>query len=137
MNKNITVMTFWTFDILHPWHIFFLNEAKKYGDKLITIVARDENVVKFKKQTPLNNENIRLKNVENLSIASELRLGDKKNPLFWIQYYHPDIICLGYDQKWFLNLANDYIMKENIKIKRIDSFKENIYKSSLLRKEMV
>jgi glycerol-3-phosphate cytidylyltransferase-like family protein len=43
-----------------------LEEAKKYGTKLITIVARDENVIKLKNQAPLNDENIRLQNIKNL-----------------------------------------------------------------------
>jgi len=43
-----TVMTFGTFDIVHPGHIHFLQQAKTYGDRLITIVARDMNVQKFK-----------------------------------------------------------------------------------------
>ena len=41
-----TVMTFGTFDLAHPGHIFYLNEAKKLGDKLITVIARDANLKK-------------------------------------------------------------------------------------------
>lgn len=134
MLKETTVITFWTFDILHLGHIFFLEEAKKYGTKLITIVARDENVIKLKNQAPLNDENIRLQNIKNLWISSKVQLGDKKNPLFWLEYYHPDIICLWYDQEWFLNFANQFIIEQNIKIKRLPALREDIYKSSLLRK---
>ena len=36
------VMTFGTFDHLHPGHIYYLSEARKYGDYLITVVARDK-----------------------------------------------------------------------------------------------
>ena len=33
-----------TFDILHPGHLFYLEESKKLGDELFVIVARDANV---------------------------------------------------------------------------------------------
>ncbi|WP_290898688.1 adenylyltransferase/cytidyltransferase family protein, partial [Ferroglobus sp.] len=31
-----------TFDIIHPGHIRFLEEAKKLGDYLVVIVAREK-----------------------------------------------------------------------------------------------
>ncbi len=33
-----------TFDLLHPGHIYYLEESKKLGDELWVIVARDMNV---------------------------------------------------------------------------------------------
>ena len=36
------VMCAGTFDIVHPGHLYFFSEAKKLGDKLIVVVARDE-----------------------------------------------------------------------------------------------
>ena len=33
-----------TFDILHPGHLYYLEESKKMGDELWAIVARDANV---------------------------------------------------------------------------------------------
>jgi cytidyltransferase-like protein len=33
-----------TFDILHPGHIYYLEESRKLGDELWVIVARDANV---------------------------------------------------------------------------------------------
>lgn len=38
--KNI--LTYGTFDLLHPGHIYLLKEAKKLGDKLIVGVSTDE-----------------------------------------------------------------------------------------------
>ena len=34
-----------TFDILHPGHLFYLEESKKLGDELWVIVARERNVM--------------------------------------------------------------------------------------------
>ncbi|MEI6711388.1 MAG: adenylyltransferase/cytidyltransferase family protein [bacterium] len=41
-------MTFGTFDRFHPGHEYYLREAKKLGDTLITIVARDNTVERIK-----------------------------------------------------------------------------------------
>ncbi len=123
------VISFGTFDIFHPWHKYFLKEAKKLWDKLITIIARDKNVEKLKWKKPKNNENFRLLQVKKSNIADKVLLGDKENPLKWIDFYKPDIICLGYDQKGFSELLKKY---KNIKIVRIWAFKEDIYKSSKL-----
>jgi len=40
--KKKKVMVFGTFDIFHPGHRSFLNQAKKYGNYLIVVVARDK-----------------------------------------------------------------------------------------------
>jgi len=134
MNGKTIVITFWTFDILHPWHIYFLSEARKYWDILVTIVARDTNVIKFKKIAPVNDENMRLKNLKDSNIADIVELGDEKNPTKWIEFYNPSIICLGYDQKGFLQDVSSFLEKRSITVKKIWAFKEDIYKSSLLRK---
>ena len=54
------VMAFGSFDILHDGHKHYLKEAKSFGDYLVVIVARDENIVKFKGKKPKNDENYRL-----------------------------------------------------------------------------
>lgn len=46
MKKNVKVMVFGTFAVLHPGRLYFFNQAKKHGDKLIAVVARDVNVKK-------------------------------------------------------------------------------------------
>lgn len=42
------VMAFGTFDVFHPGHEYYLTQAKKYGDILIVVVARDKTVEKVK-----------------------------------------------------------------------------------------
>jgi len=42
------VMTFGTFDRFHPGHEYYLREAKKLGDSLLTVIARDVTVIKIK-----------------------------------------------------------------------------------------
>ena len=126
-------MTFGTFDILHPWHIWYLSEAKKNCDFLITIIARDINVKKIKWFYPINDENTRLKNIKNLNIANQVVLWDKND--FWktIKKFYPNIIFLWYDQKISENIKQ-LCKKLNIKLQIVPPFQPNIYKSSKLKK---
>ena len=42
------VMCAGTFDIVHKGHIYFLEQAKKFGDYLVVVVARDSTSEKNK-----------------------------------------------------------------------------------------
>ncbi len=121
-----TVMTFGTFDLAHPGHIYYLTESKKHGDKLITVIARDKTLTK-KTQ---HDENFRLAQIQKLQIADLVILGSETNKLSVITQYNPDIICLGYDQK--VNL-NELKQITNAKIITIESFKPHVFKSKLLK----
>lgn len=129
------VLSFWTFDILHPWHNYYLTRSKLYWDKLITIVATDENVLKFKWFDPKNNWLERVKNLKKLWICSTVVIWEGVDPLRWIDLYKPKVICLWYDQKWFSGELKNYIKDNNLDIKifRIPAFREDIYKSSKMR----
>lgn len=129
------VLTFWTFDIAHLWHNFYLKNAKFYWDKLITIISTDKNVKKFKWIFPENNAKNRLKNIKKLNISDEILLWEENSPMKYIDFYKPKFICLWYDQIWFSDILKKYIEEKNLKTKiiRINSFKENIYKSSILK----
>lgn len=126
-------ITFWTFDIVHKWHIHYLKESKKYCKKLITIVARDINVEKIKWVPPLKNETQRKKSVENLKIADKVILWDKIDPLKWIHKLKPNVLCIWYDQIGFLSLLEKKMGIYTPEIIRISWYKEGIYKSSLLK----
>lgn len=95
------VLVFGTFDLLHPGHRYFLREAKKYGEKLFVVIARDTNVFRVKNKWPRDNEKTRLEHVQKLSFVFKAYLGYKnwEKRYQMIQKIHPDIICKGYDQK--------------------------------------
>src|SRR5207245_1761445 len=44
----VRVMATGVFDLLHPGHVYFLREARKLGDELWVVVARDSTARKFK-----------------------------------------------------------------------------------------
>lgn len=124
-----TVLAFGTYDKLHPGHHFFLTEAKKLGDRLVVIVARDNNVLHYKNHLPQDNEQTRLANVQALDCVDEARLGyeDISKRLQVITDTNPDVICLGYDQAPGFKSPDP-----NIEVARLPAFQPETYKSSLL-----
>lgn len=130
------VMCAGTFDIIHPGHLYYLSEAKKYGDKLIVVVARDETSNNFKGKKPLHNEKKRIEAVRMLKIVNTAVLGKQGNIFDIIEDIKPDVICLGYDQKVQKQQLEDELTKRKLKAEviRIGSYMPNVYKSSKLRK---
>jgi len=128
------VLSFGTFDILHPGHTYFLKQAKKYGDFLVVVVARDLTVKKVRGRMGGNDEKIRKRGVENLKIADQVLLGDENDYYKVLDKVRPDVICLGYDQKSFTDDLEQELRKRKInsKIVRIKSYKPEKYKSSKL-----
>lgn len=124
-----TVLVFGTFDKLHPGHRFLLREAKKHGDRLVVVVARDHNVEKVKSRRPSQSEQERLTNIQAVPEVDEARLGledfNKKEQV--IAEIQPNIICLGYDQAPKFQSSNPHIQ-----VIRLPAFRPDIYKSSKL-----
>ncbi|MBU0497258.1 MAG: FAD synthase [Candidatus Thermoplasmatota archaeon] len=86
-----------TFDLLHMGHIFFLKEAKKLGDKLVVVVARDETVRRLKHE-PVIHEEIRLNLIKELRVVDEAYLGSTDDMYTIVEKIQPNIIALGFDQ---------------------------------------
>ncbi|MCS7102932.1 MAG: FAD synthase, partial [Candidatus Korarchaeum sp.] len=94
------VMVAGTFDILHEGHIKMLWEAKRLAGEdgeLIVVVARNENVKRFKKRDPVLDESSRAYIVKNLKPVDRVVIGEK-DPLDSVVKLRPDVIALGYDQ---------------------------------------
>lgn len=72
MDNKIVLVT-GVFDLLHDEHLNFLKKAKELGDKLVVGVESDKRVKEIKGITrPVLSEEIRRKNLENLSLADEV-----------------------------------------------------------------
>jgi FAD synthetase len=87
-----------TFDILHPGHIYFLTQARALGDELFVIVARDSNVTH--KPKPIVPEEQRLEMVNALEMVDKALLGSETDMFEPLKQIRPDIIALGYDQRF-------------------------------------
>jgi len=130
-------MTFGTFDFLHAGHEHYLKEAKKLGDEVITVIARDETVKKVKGSYPDHNEKERKKTLEDSRLSDEVVLGNLTDKYEVIRKHKPDVICLGYDQYAFTQQLQKEIISEglNTQIVRLDPFKPNLYKSSIIKEK--
>lgn len=133
-------MVFWTFDLFHKWHEFYISEAKKQVNRLIVVIARDARVQKIKNLIPIDGEAKRQQKIQDFCKKCQQEndilviLGDENDILAPIIEYNPEILFFGYDQK-----VPEKILQEkfpNIVTTRITSLKPNIYKSSILREKM-
>ncbi len=115
----VRVVATGTFDIIHPGHIRFLEEAKKLGDELIVIVAREKNV--RHKPKPIIPEEQRRRVVEALKPVDRAILGDEHDMFKPIIELKPDIIVLGYDQHFDEKKLEEELRKRglNTKVVRI------------------
>jgi FAD synthetase len=87
-----------TFDLLHPGHIYFLTQARALGDELFVIVARDLNITH--KPKPIVPEEQRLEMVNALEMVDKALLGSEKDMFEPLKQIRPDIVALGYDQRF-------------------------------------
>jgi len=129
------VIAFGTFDIFHPGHESYLCQAKKLGDYLLVVVARDETVEKVKGFRPKKNERERLKSIQTSKLADGIALGNLEDKFEIIKEYKPEIIALGYDQTSFSKELPKKLkdLRLNAKIVRLNAYKPEIFKSSKLK----
>ena len=136
-SQKINTLTFGSFDHLHPWHDYYLWEAKKYGNHLITIVASDKNISKIKNIAPKYPLEERVAALRALWISDEVVPGSNSYPMQWIEKYAPNSICLGYDQRGpFVDALESEIHKLwlDTQIIRVAAYHPEKFKSSLLKK---
>jgi len=129
------VMAFGTFDIFHKGHESYLKQAKKAGDYLIAVVARDKTVLSVKNKKSGNSEQKRKRILENSRLADKVILGSLGDKYAVIKKYRQDIICLGYGQNAFVDKLKDKLRQfglEKTRIEKLKPFYPKKYKSSLL-----
>lgn len=129
------VITFGTFDLLHPGHEYYLHQARSYGDFVITIVARDETVEKLKNKKPSHTQEQRVQALIDSGLCDQVFLGKPDHYYDRLLELQPDVICLWYDQHHLVPGLEKFLQthKLDIKIIRIPAFEPHIHKTSLLR----
>ena len=129
------IMIFGTFDLLHLGHISLIKQARKYGDNLILVLARDETVKKLKGFYPTQNIDQRAQKIADIKLVNKIVKGKLRNYYQVINNYQPDVICLGYDQTYLTDQLKDKIQQFNLKTKvvRLKSFESEKYKSSIIK----
>jgi FAD synthetase len=96
MTGGTRVVAQGTFDLLHPGHVHYLEEAADAGDELHVIVARRRNVTH--KPEPVLPDRQRRDMVAALDAVDEAILGHPADFLVPIEEIDPDVIVLGHDQ---------------------------------------
>lgn len=122
-----------TFDHFHPGHRDFLLQARKLGDELVVIIARDETVLRIKGFSPTDSTEVRRANVLEAGIADRVVIGHAGGDMFAIlDELRPHVLALGYDQR---------VSEETVHTRcpwcetvRLEAYHPDKFKSSLYRK---
>jgi FAD synthetase len=120
-----------TFDLLHPGHLYYLEQSRRLGDELHVIVARDVNVKH--KPRPIIPEAQRLRMVQGLRAVDHARLGDVADMFQPIREIRPAVITIGYDQHFSEAALERELAKrglDDIAVVRIGAYEGDLYCSS-------
>lgn len=102
------VFTNGCFDILHPGHVTYLQQARALGTKLIIGLNSDASIKRLKgEDRPLFNQSERLYALKRLGLADEIYIFDEDTPYNLIKAIRPDIIVKGGDYKSHQVVGND------------------------------
>ena len=92
------VMTNGCFDILHPGHVSYLENARKLGDRLIVAVNTDESVKRLKGESrPINDLNARMAVLAGLASVDWVVPFAEDTPQRLIGEISPDLLVKGGD----------------------------------------
>lgn len=121
-----------TFDLLHPGHVYYLEESRRLGDELHVIVARDVNV--RHKPKPVIPEDQRLKMVSALKPVDFAHLGDLTDMFRPIEEIRPAVITIGFNQHFEESGLADSLRHRGIEceIVRIGTYDKERFCSSRL-----
>jgi FAD synthetase len=116
------------FDILHPGHLFLLQEGAKLGEVYV-IIARDATVVKYKKKLPIISQEQRLEVIRAIKYVTYATIGEKNGKyLEKAISLQPDIILLGPNQRISQSFLKEELQKLNaghIQVKRLEKFNDD------------
>jgi|AP95_1055475.scaffolds.fasta_scaffold03967_8 FAD synthetase len=128
---HMKILTFGTFDHLHPGHLAYLNEAKSMGD-LFIIVARDSHVEEIKGAAPDQSEEFRMAALKEAFPDATILLGDSEDYLVPVRQINPDLIVMGYDQRLPPGVSEEEL---GCKVVRAAPLDPDIHKSSLRKQK--
>src|SRR3989339_568334 len=120
------VLIFGKFDIVHPGHIYFITQAKKFG-QVTAVLESDKMIKELKNYQPFNAEKIRSKNLKQFGVNVYLRNGEDAKTI--IEKLKPDVLCFGHDQEFLRQMFSGLT---NFAIKNIEPFGRGLFKSSRL-----
>ncbi|MFW9901033.1 MAG: adenylyltransferase/cytidyltransferase family protein [Candidatus Thorarchaeota archaeon] len=136
------IMIAGTFDLIHAGHVYLINEAAKLGDVYV-VVATDKNRELFSGERPIIPQDQRLEVIKNLKNVKDARLGRSDNDtLKTVEEINPDIILLGPDQKFSIEILEKKLKEKNlnhIEVRRLKTYydKYELHSSSLIKQKII
>jgi FAD synthetase len=102
------------FDLIHPGHISYLQQARAFGDELVVVVACDDTVRKNKHE-PITPDYMRAKIVGSLKPVDAAIVGKNNGDMFdTVREVKPDVIVLGFDQHFDVDKLKESLEKEGL-----------------------
>jgi rfaE bifunctional protein nucleotidyltransferase chain/domain len=96
--RKTVVLTNGVFDLLHPGHVRYLQEARREGDALIVAVNSDRSVRAIKGPArPLNPDYERAEVLAALECVDGVVIFDEDNPQTIVSRLQPDVLVKGAD----------------------------------------
>ena len=115
------VFTNGCFDIIHPGHIFILEQAKLKGDILVVGLNSDQSIKGFKSDLrPICTQDDRAYVLAGLASVDYIYIFNEATPENIIMKISPDVLVKGKDYKIDDIAGADYMLKENKKIELVD-----------------
>ncbi len=95
------VFTNGCFDLLHPGHVAYLEQARSLGEALVVGMNTDDSMRRLRKgeDRPVTPEADRARVLASLACVDRVVLFDEDTPLEWITALQPDILVKGGDYR--------------------------------------
>lgn len=118
------VLTNGCFDILHPGHIRYLQQAKALGDRLIILVNSDASVKRLKgPERPVNDLHYRMEMLAALECVDWVVPFEGDTPKDEIDYLLPDILAKGGDYTDVTSIAgHESVLANGGEVKMLSLF---------------
>ncbi|HIF54030.1 MAG TPA: D-glycero-beta-D-manno-heptose 1-phosphate adenylyltransferase, partial [Methylococcaceae bacterium] len=127
------VLTNGCFDILHPGHIRYLQQARELGERLIVLVNSDDSVKRLKgPERPVNNLQDRMEMLAALECIDWVLAFENDTPQAEIDLLLPDILAKGGDYTDITSIAGHESVLANGGEVKILSFIEGHSTTSII-----
>ena len=131
---RIVAFTNGVFDLLHPGHIRYLQDARNEGDALIVGVNSDRSVTAIKGPSrPITPESERAEVLAALACVTAVVLFDEDDPQRIIQRLQPDVLVKGADWAADRIIGRDAVEARGGRVVRIP-LAEGYSTSDIIRK---
>jgi len=91
------IYTAGVWDLLHRGHLNILWESKRLGDVLVVGVVSDAGCLAYKGFAPVQNSQLRIRNVRELGFVDVVELQATTDPTPLLERYRPDVMTHGDD----------------------------------------